>query len=370
MELPPFEPEHLRELEIERLTLDAWACRFDNRGRCRDLSLEALLLADELKYRLGQGLALKNLGFCDYADANFEKALEKLEEALAIARECSSLPLERDCLNFIGATHHRLGDLESAIGAARAVLAINTGLRDEAAITDSLNNFGVLHAEAGDHPEAIRLFREALARECSPHQEALGLANLGRSLVATGAAGEGTEVLRRALRLADDHGLPDVVAPGLVNLAEALTGLGRFDEALEVLDQALEAVRESGSAEGLVHCLLGMARIHAARGHFEAALEAGSRALEAAATLRHRALELEAHGVVTAAHKGLGRYERALFHTERGHAIERELREAASASRLRAVGAQFEVRRARQEAERGHAAILPGGSRASRGSPF
>jgi diguanylate cyclase (GGDEF)-like protein len=341
----------LDETNLEKWALEAWASRLESRTRTRELATQALNGARTERVR---ALALRAVAYCDYIESNFEAALEGFSTALEVARTEGDQVLERDCLSFLGAVYHRLGDVNTATEYTRGALQINLTLGDEGAVISSLNNFGMLYIEIGEDRESARLFEDALERARVAKdvaRQVTAIANLGEVLPRLARAEEAAVLLREGLQLAEAYGLEVLEAPLLTNLADALTMLGRLEEALEVYVQALEVVRDGGPPEGEIHCQLGMARINLRLSNLEASLEDTERALASAQDLNLHELSSQAHRLLSEIHKGFGDYGRALYHLEQHFELDRKRRDDLAERRLRAVNAQFEVRRARSEAE-------------------
>jgi diguanylate cyclase (GGDEF)-like protein len=339
-------------LEAESLAVDAWVLRHENRTRSRELAQQALESDPDPRTR---GMALRALAYCDYIDSAYEAALEGFTSALDMARGERDQSLERDCLNFLGAVHQRLGNVDAAIEYTRQAFQINLALQDEPAVIYSLNNFGMLHREIGEDKEAVRLFEDALERARHINdatRQVTVIANLGEILPRLNRAEEAVALLREGLHIAESHNLEMLEAPLMTNLADALAHLERFEEALEVYAQALEVIRDDGPPEGEIHCQLGMARINLHRQRPEAALQDAERVLEMSERLGLYEASSQAHSLLSEIHKSLNDYPSALHHLERHHELERRRREELAERRLRAVNAQFEVRRAEAEIER------------------
>ena len=329
----------------------AWACRFEDRAESRQLSLRALELAHDGH---AHGLALRARAFCDFIDSAYELALEGFTSALEIALTVQDQILERDCLNFIGGVCQRLGDFTAAIEYTRQAFEANIKLNDEPAIVYSLNNFGILHREIGEHREAVRLFEDALERARRMNdatRQVTVIVNLGEALPDLGRSLEAVALLREGLQIAQSHGLDVLQVQTLANLADALTQLGQLGEAIDVYARALELIAQHGPPEVEVHCLLGIARIHLRKSQSADAIDNAVQALQAAQQLRLHDFSSEAHDLLAQIHASDREWREAFHHLQSHHTLEQQRREDLTEQRLRAVNAQFKVRRARSDAE-------------------
>jgi adenylate cyclase len=203
---------------------------------------------------MGKGLAERELGRLDEAEALFE-------EGLRIAREDGdpeTMSWTRSNLSLMLAMR---GDVEGAIGMARRNCEETERLGDVFSRTLALSNLGAVQLAAEDYAEALASLEQAehLYRE------------------AMGNGGE-MEAWRAAIR------------------ATALAGVGRTDEAIALATEASEIARERGMLWSLPLAILAVARARAAAGQGgveEALDEAAAIAEKTGATTTLSAIEEE-----------------------------------------------------------------------------
>ena len=338
---------------VDDLNQIAWSLRQTDRERSFNASRTALERAKAIHYRLGQGFALRNLGFCHYVGAAFEQALACLLEGLEVGRESGEGRLIRDCLNFSGAVYASLGDFDTALGYVQQMFDLNVALGDLEGTFHSLVNTGVLLNELGRFDEAITSLQAALETKAlqDPRHEAHVISNLGVSYAGLGKLKDALRENQKALLLAEEIGNNDVQAKVLVNIADVQGKLGCFDQALAALERALGIVEQLGAREGVVHCLLTAGHIHFNRGAFETARTTLELAAREAQTLGMKALEFEIEEWLAKTHKALGNLGAALEHFERFHHLERAVRDDGIQRQMRAHAAQRELERTRVEAD-------------------
>lgn len=351
VELPQVENLLVR---IDALNQEAWEVRLSNRSQCLELSQSALGLSKGQRYQRGRGYALRNLGFCDYAEANYEEALGQLTEGLQIAIEQGDGLLERDCLNYIGAVYAGMGELETALEYVERTYRLNLDLGDEAGVAFSLNNIGILYHHMGRNEDSVRVKLDAieLARKLQdPVRETFSLANLVPSYIALGRPEEAIQTSYQTLELARQRNLSDLEIVVLTNLGEALGLQGNYAQGLEVLQQTLAQAERLGNREYLVQCWFVMATLYLKQQSHAQALGVFRQALDETQALGAKELEYKVHQGLSQAHQALGDYAKALEHYQSYHQLEQEVRTQSAERRLRVMGIQRELDKTKAEAE-------------------
>jgi diguanylate cyclase (GGDEF)-like protein len=340
--------------QIEELLQSAWMLRFENRERCLEQSVQGLEQAKEVGHVLAQGLARRNIAYCQFHSGDHAQALHHLDLSLEIARNFSDLKLERDCLQVRSSAFASLGEFEAAIDAVFGAYRINTELEDVLGMIWSLNNISAMYHQLGDNETSLEFATKAIER-CESIgdlvRKAAALNNQGIARCALGRFPEAIKDFENALAITRDLELNDITAQTLVNLAEALSGMGSHAKALETLDTALDLVRANKQTEGVVYCLLNSAKIELAQRHASEAVEYANAAIEAARDADLKLLEFQSFEVKAQAFKQQNDFEHALEAYEDFHRLEKEVRDDAANRKMRVFNAQREAERLRGEAK-------------------
>ena len=106
-----------------------------------------------------------------------------------------------------------------------------------------------------------------------------------------------------------------------------------------------------GSTQGELNARLHLGQLHLAGGQLEQAREELQASLDLAVRAQFRKEEAAAHEALAGLYRRLGQYEAALNHSEQLRHIERELFDAERDRQTRNLTIQFEVERARRDAE-------------------
>ncbi len=340
--------------EVSSLNEQAWELRLTDRGRCLELSRQALEKADQINFRLGRGFALRGLGFCAYSSADHTAAFSILSEGLEIGLNLENPQLERDCLNFLAAVSASLGDLDAAVKYLQRTHELNRLMNDSQGLLVSLINSGVLYNQLGRNEESLLVYDEALVRARALQdeiRETTILGNMGTSFANLSRFDEAERTLRQALELCEVHGLIDFKADNLINLGESLGFLKRFAEALETLTQALLLLEKLGKRERIVDCLYQRSVILIETQNLDLAFETLHNALGQAQTLGLRPLESKIQRTLSDAFERSGHFNQALVYFKRFFDLERVMKDENMEQRLRVFSAQHEVEKLRTESE-------------------
>lgn len=340
--------------QIEELLHGAWMLRFENRERCLEQSVQGLEQAKVIGHVFAQGLARRNIAYCQFHSGDHAQALHHLDLALEVARNFQDLKLERDCLNVTSFAYASLGEFESAIDAVFSAYRINTELEDVLGMIWSLNNISGMYHQLGDNQTSLEYATKAIERCDSIGdlvRKSSALTNRGIARCALGRFDEAIGDFEASLVITRDLELDDITAQTLVNLAEALSGGGSHIKALATLDSALEMVRANKQTEGVVYCLLNAAKIELAQRHANEAVSYSSAAIEAAQDGELKLLEFQGFEIKAQAFKQQNDFEQALSAFEEFHRLEKEVRDDAANRKMRVFNAQREAERLRGEAK-------------------
>lgn len=340
--------------QIDELLHGAWMLRFENRERCLEQSVQGLEQAKAVGHVFAQGLARRNIAYCQFHSGDHAQALHHLDLALEVARNFQDLKLERDCLNVTSFAYASLGEFESAIDAVFSAYRINTELEDVLGMIWSLNNISGMYHQLGDNQTSLEYATKAIERCDSIGdlvRKSSALTNRGIARCALGRFDEAISDFEASLVITRDLELDDITAQTLVNLAEALSGGGSHTKALATLDTALEMVRANKQTEGVVYCLLNAAKIELAQRHANEAVSYSNAAIEAAQDGELKLLEFQGFEIKAQAFKQQNDFEQALSAFEEFHRLEKEVRDDAANRKMRVFNAQREAERLRGEAK-------------------
>ncbi len=245
-----------------------------NLESARDALLESLAIARQFDQRQDMALALSRLGETYIHIGHDQKALEAVEESLAISRDINDKWGLSDAL----ASHTYVkasmgvppGELESLLQ-ERLALAHESGNR--LALIAVLNDLGVLHAIRGQHKQAYEYYQQTLTlgHELSLRYLPRQLSNLADAAYSLGYFEEAHHLVGDLLSAGIKFGDSDVVGGALLGLANLALGDGSFTEADQLVQRALSQFQRPGDWQSLIERKIIHGWVLCASGDFQAA---------------------------------------------------------------------------------------------------
>ena len=113
--------------------------------------------------RGAEGFHLSNMGIAYAVLGETRKAIEYLNQALAIACRIGNRRGEGDALEKLGSAYSDLGDVRKAIEYYEQALAISREIGDRLGEGNRLSSLGLAYADLGDVRKAIEYYDQALA---------------------------------------------------------------------------------------------------------------------------------------------------------------------------------------------------------------
>jgi signal transduction histidine kinase len=342
-----------------------------------------------------QAQALVALGrvYRDLGEPN--KALVSLDAALELAQDHHDTVIEGDALNLRAGVNHLLGEYALALKDLSRALELAKHANDQRRTANTLINMGILSTKLADYPRALTVFSEAhklireqvqdrtlegqclvnlalLYEDMSNNNKALETCQLAKQTVSgldnrvleaittvnLGYAHKrlehveaATQNFEEALALAKEIKFSKVEIAALDGLGQLYTSLGNPSKAITLHQTALERSKETADSESELDALLNLGRDFLAAQQAREALGALSEALELAEKTERKKSILEAHELLSSAFEALGDLQQSLVHFRTFHSLEKALFNEEREKKTRQLVVQFDVERARYEAE-------------------
>ena len=350
-------------VEHARDTQGALECALMLGRTCRDLGRfgdatswleEALALARKTASPL-EAEALNLLAGVMVELGEYGRALEHLANALPIARDHKLQEREANILDYVGFLQSLLGNYSDALKSLKQAYdllqKIAPGTRSTVA---NLVNLGNLYQDIGDRDQALHFLQRA--REASRVAEDLTVeAAVLNNLANVHSDGEMWEVAQsffeEALALSRRINHKAYEIDNLDGLGQVQVALGRLEHAVETHTAALAIAREIGERGGEVDALLNLGRDYLELGKPDDARRVLSEGLALAEKLGRLKSVFEAHEALSRALEAGGDLAGALRHQREFHRAEKAVFNLESEEKTRKLTVQFEVERARHEAE-------------------
>lgn len=342
-----------------------------------------------------QAQALVALGrvYRDLGEPN--KALVSLDGALELSQDHADSVIESDALNLRAGVNHLLGEYALALKDLSLSLELAKAASDQRRTANTLINMGILSTKLADYPRALTVFSEAhkLIRETLQDRtlegqclvnlallyedmgnnpkaletcqlakqtvsgldnrvlEAITTVNLGYAHKRLDHVEAARQNFEEALELAKEIKFSKVEIAALDGLGQLYTNLGNTDRAIVLHQQALDRSRETGDSESELDALLNLGRDFLAAQQAQESLNTLTQALELAEKTERKKAVIESHELLASAFENLGDLHESLTHFRTFHTLEKALFNEEREKKTRQLSIQFDVERARYEAE-------------------
>ncbi len=355
LDLKPALPAHVVQ-HVEALNAAAWQKRRAEPAESLKDAREAYQISEQHDYPLGLAHALRTLGFHDILLSEFKSALNKLDQAVAIAQACEDLSLERDCKNLLGNAYRVIYNTQRAIECLLESMELSRRLDDLPAEANALMNLGVVaSSRLKDFDKALSYYQQANEVFEKAGNESAQVACLYSMADAYQELGQFAQAQAYGERAAQGSAnLGDALhqALSISVVARALDGQGQASQAARLHQQALALLQTSqlDMPEPLAWVQLYCASNLETGGAVQEAWSLYEQVLAQCEQFSWPELAILAHHKLTFLHKRRGDIERAMAHLEREREIQRQLLEEEMALKNRALMVQYEVDRAESEA--------------------
>ncbi|WP_424952751.1 HD domain-containing phosphohydrolase [Deinococcus sp.] len=299
--------------------------------------------------------ALNQLAGVQYSRGAASEALLSLETALRMWRTLDDPVGQGSCLTNIGIIQSALGQYHEAIQTlGQAYELYRTELQDPRSEGVILGNLARIHSLNQDRPLAVEVAQAALvAAEASQDQVLISacLLNLGTFCLEAGLAAEAEAHLNGALRLSREVGSRTGELNTLDSLGLLYQQTDRLAEARQAHLDALAISLELDYPQGELEARLHLGAVELTLEHLEAAQQQVERSLELAAESQSPREEAQAHRTLAVIAERRGDFRAAYRHSQDHLRINGELFEALRDRQTRNLSIQFEVERAKHDAD-------------------
>ena len=251
-------------------------------GRAIEFLEESLAIAREIDDRRNEGVWLGNLGSVHLDLGQIERAIEFYEQALIVAREIGDRQNEGVWLGKLGLAYRALGHAERIIEFYEQALTIAREIGDRRGEGANLSRLGSVYHTLGQNEQAIQFHEEALAiaREIGDRQrEGISLTILGNAYHALGQVERAIKFYEKALIIFRE--IDDCWEEGrsLGDLSGVYRALGQVEQAIKLYKEALAIAREIGHRRGESYQLVGLGQALLATGELAEAQQCCAEAL-------------------------------------------------------------------------------------------
>jgi CHAT domain-containing protein/tetratricopeptide (TPR) repeat protein len=303
-----------------------------NYDRAIESYQQALTIAREIQSSPIEAKALNNLGWAYQALGDNAKAIEYYQQSLILLQKLQEPQLQRIVLTNLGNTYYALREYTKTIEYYQQALPIARELQEPQSETAILVILGDAYNSSGDYQKAIEFAQEGLtiARSIkNPQLEALALVTLGSAGNSLAKSPEdyqkAIEFTQEGLTIAQDIKNPQLEAFALVTLGNAYTFLNDYQQALALSQQALTIARKLENPELEARALFTLAGVYQALEDFEKVVELAQQGLVIARNTKNRELEATALIVIGDTYDTISDYQKAVELIQQGLVIAKEL---------------------------------------------
>ncbi|MFN8360785.1 MAG: adenylate/guanylate cyclase domain-containing protein [Candidatus Kapaibacterium sp.] len=236
--------------------------------------------------------ALLSLGTTAWRRGNYDTALERAQQALALAEEHSLADIKPKCWNLFGNVYWKLSDSPRALEYYSKALAAHEELGQKADAARVTGNIGLVYAHLSDYPRALEYYAKALAvhEELRQKADATGLmGNIGIVYAHLSDYPRALEYFGKALAAHEALGQKANAARVTGNIGNVYTELSDHPRALEYYGKALAALEELGQKAAAAIVIGNIGGVYVDLSDYPRALEYYGRALAAHEELGQKA---------------------------------------------------------------------------------
>ncbi|UCF64644.1 MAG: CHAT domain-containing protein [bacterium] len=276
---------------------------------------QALALAHDISDIDEQAALLGNIGSCRFYLGEFDSALEYYQQSLTILEQIGDQWRIGNRLGNIASVYNDKSDYPTALAYYEKAISIRKNLGDKRGLAADYNNMGLVQEEMGEYQQATTHYQYALAlNQETENTRGIGknLANLANVQINLGDYTRALQIYQQAIALRQELGDRKGEGNDLGNMGIIYLSLGDYAQARTYYQEALKIHRELGYREGEAYQLGRLAEMHFYQGEYATAIETYQQALAIHAEIGHvhgEAGWLEALGGVYLA---VGDYQRSI----------------------------------------------------------
>jgi tetratricopeptide (TPR) repeat protein len=298
--------------------------------RAIDYLEQSIAIAREIEDSFGEGNALLNLGNAYEALADYAKAIDYYQQSLMIARKIQDRQVEGKVLTNIGLVYENLGNYPQSINYSQQSLQIAREIGERLGEGQALGNLGNVYLNLGDYQRAIDYYQQylAIAKEIGDRfGEERSIGTLGNTYYALGNYYQAIEHYQQSLALARE--IQDRRGEGWVlrNLGDTYEALGDYAIAIDCYQQSLTLAQEIQDRRGEEIALGNLGVVYYSLGEYPKTIECNQQSLQIAREIGDRQGEGQALGNLGIAYQSLGDFAKAIQYHQQHLTIARTIGE-------------------------------------------
>ncbi len=263
----------------------------------------------------GQAMAFINIGADLTNLGNYPEGLDNLLQAYEIIENnLDDLVLKVKCLVNIGNVYHDMNNNQLSINYYKLALNLTKKLKDKYMEITCLNNLGESYYSLENYKASLKTFETALKKSVKCKNK-------------------------------------DLESYILDGLGKTQNQLGNFIKSIEYQEKSLEIAEESGDQQSKINALMGLADGYYGLEKIETAIDFYLLSLKLSGEIKQPKTAYENHQKLANAYQKIGNLAKTIEHLHEYHRLEREVLNQETAQKTRNLSIQFDLERARHEAE-------------------
>lgn len=258
----------------------------DNPDTAIVIAMSSKKLAEQVNYKPGLALALKNIGYGYYLQGKFVDAIKNWQLALDVYKSIGDKTGVANMLSNEGAVYFAQGDDAKSLELHLQSLKMSEDIGDTLRIVTSLNNIGSVYSnKKATYGKSIEYFLRSYKLSLAINDQYLigtSTVNIGEMYYRQGDDSTALVYLNKSVKAYE----------GTENLPYSLNIIGRvytrqkqFDKAIREHTQAFEFSKKLDTKLDMTQSLVGLAEAYYANNNVDEAIDAYKRSLEFAIPL-------------------------------------------------------------------------------------
>jgi tetratricopeptide (TPR) repeat protein len=245
--------ERLATAAVREAGYYSYTGRYEEARRAGEHALD---LYREAGDAVGEGQALRELGFLSWTAEDYTSALAYMREALKLHRQRGDIGGEATALHNLAEVHRSLGSPQQSIAEYQTALELYWARQDRQRQGLTLYGLGTAYRQMGELNAAAQRYAQAL-EQCTAAGDQLMVSRVRHALAGVHIQRTENDLaldqMRQALATSREIGYGPGIAYGLIVTSQLHTAAGRIDVARAHLEESLIWMRlaedEPGAAE-------------------------------------------------------------------------------------------------------------------------
>lgn len=238
--------------------------------------LAGIEAADLLHDRHLEATAMNGVAEMYRITGQFEKAMDQLQEALALSRDNKDNDQIAESLANMGRVLYLQGNLKLSEQRLRESIEISRSEGNKNATAATLNILGLALSDQGETQEALDTFQESVTsyQQAGNNRSISGpFNNMARLYALRGDYDASMESLQKALEICQSTGRDADVASILLNMGNLYADRGNYRLALSLTEQGMARFKSVGDPRGVGDCLNNIGELYQNQGNLDLARE-------------------------------------------------------------------------------------------------